>query len=81
MTSPYLTVAEVASILRCHEKTVRRRLNRGDIRGTWDGSRWLVHERDVPGALPPRRRPTSAPRRHPHEEGVAAQAVRDLEAS
>ena len=64
--------------MRCHEKTVRRMLNRGEICGERFAGRWLMHERDLPTNLPQRPPPTGR-RRPRHEEGIASEAVRELE--
>lgn len=77
MTSPFLTVPEVAGVLRCHEKTVRRMIRRGDLRGEFIAGRWLVRERDVPGLAPRRRPGPGAPRR---TDGATMDLVRQLEA-
>lgn len=75
-SSPYLTVPEVAAILRCHEKTVRRMIRRGEFRAEYVAGRWLVRECDLPGFMPPRRPGPGRPRRQ--EEGVTMAAARAL---
>jgi excisionase family DNA binding protein len=52
----YYTVQEAARILRTTERTVRRRLERGDLDGTRDPTtgRWRVAARSVSAALPDR---------------------------
>jgi hypothetical protein len=50
------TVQEAAKILRTTERTVRRRLERGDLEGKRDPTtgRWSVDTRSVTAALPDR---------------------------
>jgi Helix-turn-helix domain len=50
------TVQEVAKILRTTERTIRRRLERGDLEGRRDpiSGRWFVDARSVTEALPER---------------------------
>jgi excisionase family DNA binding protein len=50
------TVQEAARILRTTERTVRRRLERGDLEGTRDPTtgRWRAATRSVPAAMPER---------------------------
>lgn len=74
--SPFLTVPEVARILRCHEKTVRRLIGRREIRATLIAGRYLIRIDDVPGALPARKPPPPPP---VAPAGIASQAVRTLE--
>jgi excisionase family DNA binding protein len=58
------TVQEAARILRTTERTVRRRLERGDLEGTRDPTtgRWRVTARSVSAAMPdrPSKEPESA---------------------
>lgn len=39
---PLLLVGEVAAILRCSEVTVKRKLERGALKGIKDGKKWLI---------------------------------------
>jgi excisionase family DNA binding protein len=50
------TVQEAARILRTTERTVRRRLERGDLEGTRDpiSGRWKVEAHSVTAAMPER---------------------------
>jgi len=50
------TVQEAARILRTTERTVRRRLERGDLEGTRDPTtgRWRVKAHSVTAAMPDR---------------------------
>jgi excisionase family DNA binding protein len=67
------TVQEAARILRTTERTVRRRLERGDLEGTRDPTtgRWRVQAHSVTAAMP--ERPPKA------SEGAleASESVRD----
>lgn len=56
MEEDYYTVQEAAKVLRTTERTVRRRLQRGDLDGTRDPTtgRWRVEARSVTAALPDR---------------------------
>lgn len=79
MTSRPLTTAEAAEALRCHEKTVRRMIGRGELRATLVAGRYLIAPEDLPTAAPPRPAP---PRRRPGPpRGVASAAVREIEAA
>lgn len=77
MTPPQmLTARDVADLLRCHEKTVRRMINNGDIPARMIAGKWLIHPDDaVPPAAttpPPERRWT------PTQPGPISQAARDI---
>jgi excisionase family DNA binding protein len=52
----YYTVQEAARILRTTERTVRRRLERGDLEGSRDpiSGRWRVAAHSVTAAMPER---------------------------
>lgn len=52
----FYTVQEAARILRTTERTVRRRLERGDLEGSRDqvSGRWQVSVRSVHAAMPER---------------------------
>jgi excisionase family DNA binding protein len=52
----FYTVQEAAKVLRTTERTVRRRLERGDLQGTRDPTtnRWRVAAHSVTAALPDR---------------------------
>ena len=70
------TVQEAAKILRTTERTVRRRLERGDLEGRRDPTtgRWFVSARAVTAAMP--ERPPKASQQPPD----AASEVADLRA-
>ena len=56
MEGEFYTVGEAARILRTTERTVRRRLERGDLEGARDPttSRWRVAAHSVTEAMPDR---------------------------
>src|SRR5215203_2425308 len=66
------TVQEAARILRTTERTVRRRLERGELEGTRDPTtgRWRVRAHSVTAAMP--ERPPKVPR-EPSESPESAQ--------
>jgi excisionase family DNA binding protein len=70
------TVQEAARILRTTERTVRRRLERGDLEGTRDPTtgRWTVAARSVTAAMPDR--PPKASQ-EPSESPESVQEYRD----
>ena len=79
VTSDWLTVPEVAAIYRCHEKTVRRMIRRGELPATFVAGRWLIdrddtHRPERARPLPPRRLPGPA-------AGPVTELVRQMEAS
>jgi excisionase family DNA binding protein len=70
VTSPYLTVREVAELARCEHKAVRRAITDGRLRAFQPANRLLIREDDalawiegsptvVPADRPPQRRRTS----------------------
>ena len=69
------TVQEAAKILRTTERTVRRRLERGDLEGVRDPTtgRWRVDARAVTAALPDR-----PSRKDSLEAPEAPESVQDL---
>ncbi len=69
------TVQEAAKVLRTTERTVRRRLERGDLEGTRDpiSGRWRVDAVSVTAALPDR------PPKASQEAPQAAESVRDYQ--
>jgi excisionase family DNA binding protein len=76
------TVQEAARILRTTERTVRRRLERGDLEGTRDPTtgRWRVEAHSVTAAMP--ERPPKAPQEPPEAAQEAAELrlkVEDLQ--
>jgi excisionase family DNA binding protein len=79
----FLTTAETAAELRCHEKTVRRMIGRGELAATFVAGRYLIDPDDLPTA-PPRaglpRMPRS-PRSSRRPVGLARQTVREMEAA
>lgn len=79
MSDAPLTTVEAAQALRCHEKTVRRMIGRGEIPAHFVAGRWLIAPADLPTSLPPRPAP---PRRRPSQRvGKATALVRRMEAS
>jgi hypothetical protein len=64
------TVHEAARILRTTERTVRRRLERGDLEGTRDPTtgRWMVAAHSVTAAMPDRPPKASQERREASQE-------------
>lgn len=44
MSSPYLTVQEVAELARCEHRTVRRAIKKGELRASLIGGRWIVKD-------------------------------------
>lgn len=78
--SDLLTAMEAAMEMRCNEKTVRRMIGRGEIPARLIAGRWLIQPADLPTRVTPRKLPARRPARV-HGEGVAAQAVRELEES
>ena len=67
------TVQEAARILRTTERTVRRRLERGDLEGTRDPTtgRWMVAAHSVTAAMP--ERPLKASQEPPEASQEAAE--------
>lgn len=47
MSSPYLTVQEVAELARCEHRTVRRAIRNGQLKASLIGGRWIVRESAV----------------------------------
>jgi len=76
MDEEHYTVQEAARILRTTERTVRRRLERGDLEGTRDPTtgRWRVKAHSVTAAMGDR------PPRASHEPPEAVQEAADLRA-
>jgi len=76
MDEEHYTVQEAARILRTTERTVRRRLERGDLEGTRDPTtgRWRVKAHSVTAAMPERTPKAS------QEPPDAAQEAADLRA-
>jgi excisionase family DNA binding protein len=74
VTSPYLTVREVAELARCQHKAVRRAITDGRLRAFQPANRLLIREEDArawiegclatpPAEDPPQRRRSSRPSR------------------
>lgn len=61
--SDLLTTAEAAQALRCHERTIRRAIARGEIRATFFGGRYLIPVDALPEMLAPRPLPPIRPRK------------------
>lgn len=64
VTERYVTIGEVARLLRCHTETVRRMVIRGELAATKTGGKWLID----PDTLP---RPTFRPEPPPAPIGQA----------
>lgn len=79
MPPAYVTAAEAGVILRCHERTIRRMIARGEIQAVFIAGRWLIAPEDLPGALP--RRPPPPVRLRGPARGPVGQAVREIEAA
>jgi excisionase family DNA binding protein len=47
VSSPYLTVQEVAELARCEHRTVRRAIQAGKLRASLVGGRWIVKDSAV----------------------------------
>jgi excisionase family DNA binding protein len=77
--SDLLTAAEAAAELRCHEKTVRRMIGRGEIEARLVAGRWLIAR----AALPTERPLPAAPPRHPPRRpgGHFAEIAREMDAA
>jgi excisionase family DNA binding protein len=71
----FYTVQEAARILRTTERTVRRRLERGDLKGSRDPTtgRWRVAAVSVTAAMPER------PRKESQKPLEASQSVREYQ--
>lgn len=74
-----LTTAEVAATLRCHEKTVRRMIGRGEIDAHFVAGRWLIARRALPTELPRRSSPHRPRPRTPG--GHFAEIAREMDAA
>lgn len=48
MTEHYVTIEEVARLLRCHTETVRRMVKRGELAATKAGGKWLIDAATLP---------------------------------
>ena len=72
MEEDFYTVQEAARILRTTERTVRRRLERGELEGSRDpiSGRWKVEARSVTEAMP-ERPPKPSQTREDVSQGVA----------
>ena len=67
-----LTAQEAARVLRCHEKTVRRMLNDGRLKGVEVAGRWLIDPADLPAPGTPLRAPMQSRRRPGHPGSLTA---------
>jgi excisionase family DNA binding protein len=47
VSSPYLTVQEVAELARCEHRTVRRAIQAGKLKASLIGGRWIVKDSAV----------------------------------
>lgn len=73
--SDYLTTSEAAERLRCHEKTVRRMIGRGEIDAVLVAGRYLIDADALPLSLPPRPPP---PLRRPGQAGELTELARKI---
>jgi excisionase family DNA binding protein len=85
MTSPYLTVREVAELARCEHKAVRRAITDGRLRAFQPANRFLIREVDARAWIEGRlaaepAEPSSRPRRTPNPARAARGSVADLKA-
>ncbi|MGH8163602.1 MAG: helix-turn-helix domain-containing protein [Rhodanobacteraceae bacterium] len=85
MTTPYLTVREVAAMARCEHKTVRRAIADGRLRGFQPARRVLIREDDardwIEGRVAaPASPPTPVPRRTSRRTRGGRGSVADLKA-
>lgn len=77
--SDLLTAAEAAAELRCHEKTIRRMIGRGEIDAYLVAGRWLIAREALPTERP---RPASLPRPRPRRPGGHFAAIaREMDAA
>ena len=75
----HLTAAEAAAELRCHEKTVRRMIGRGEIDAHFVAGRWLIAREALPTELP---LPPAPPRPRPRAPGGHfAEIAREMDAA
>ena len=77
--SDLLTAAEAAAELRCHEKTVRRMIGRGEIEARLVAGRWLIARAALPTERP---LPSAPPRHRPRRPGGHfAEIAREMDAA
>lgn len=79
VTARLLTAREAAEILRCHEKTIRRMIRRGQLPATMAAGRWLIPEDQLPTTA--RRLPPPPPRAAEPDDEFTAVGRSLLEAS
>jgi excisionase family DNA binding protein len=72
-----LTAAEAAEVMRCHEKTVRRMIRRGELPAVFFAGRYLIAPDDLPTA--PRLRLAPPPPRRSAPRGVVSAAFREID--
>jgi excisionase family DNA binding protein len=77
--SDMLTAAEAAAELRCHEKTVRRMIGRGEIEARLVAGRWLIARDALPTELPAHTLPARPRPRRP--AGHFAEIAREMDAA
>ena len=70
-----LTAAQAAERLQLHEKTIRRMLLRGELRGVMVAGRWRIPEESLPSAAPARPLPPPRPAARLGEMGTLARQV------
>jgi excisionase family DNA binding protein len=85
VTSPYLTIREVAELARCEHKAVRRAITDGRLRAFQPANRLLVREEDaltwIEGSLPAvPAEPSPQRRRTPRPSHSGRGSVADLKA-
>jgi excisionase family DNA binding protein len=77
VTGKLFTAAEAAAELRCHEKTVRRMIGRGEIPARMVAGKWLIDPMDLPTRQDINYRPQSRPARvRVMGDGPCVQAAR-----
>ena len=87
MSSEFLTVQEVANLVRCEHRVVRKAIHRGELEAAMIGGRWLIREEAVnawfetkrnvrPGVAP--RRPAPPPKRQPNAAEQSAARLKAM---
>jgi excisionase family DNA binding protein len=71
----FLTVEEVAQLVRCEHRTVRRAIKRGELEAALIGGRWLVRPDAIDCWFESRRATVSSPAT-PQRPGRSGGAVR-----
>lgn len=74
-----LTAQEAAGVMRCHEKTVRRMILRGELEADYVAGRYLINPANLPvGGGRPARVPPPRPRK---PVGRFAQMAEEMDAA